>query len=198
VVGRLPSGEVLALVQVDLGQDPEPADGDVGVDWETRLMDYLERAGPGRATTVVAAGGTHVGALGIRHARSEAIIAYEAGRRRSGGGVIRFADLGLERVLARFPLSPVIEEFVGSMVAPLRSEPELLRTLATYLETGGNKVATASRLELHRSSLIYRLRKISLLLRTDVDDPVRQYELSLALRLDRQLDERRVTPPHDR
>jgi DNA-binding PucR family transcriptional regulator len=70
-------------------------------------------------------------------------------------------------------------------VGALDAEPELLETLETFLEHGGNKVATAAAIPLHRSSLAYRLEKISNRLGVDLDVPETRLELWIALRLRR-------------
>jgi DNA-binding PucR family transcriptional regulator len=61
---------------------------------------------------------------------------------------------------------------------------DLVRTLATYLEWGGNAVRAAESLFLHRNSLRYRLARIRALLGMDPDDQEARLSLSVALLLE--------------
>jgi DNA-binding PucR family transcriptional regulator len=60
---------------------------------------------------------------------------------------------------------------------------DLIRTLAVYLECGGNSVRAADRLFLHRNSLRYRLARIQALLGMDPDDPDSRLTLGVAVLL---------------
>ncbi|HWN33514.1 MAG TPA: helix-turn-helix domain-containing protein [Pseudonocardia sp.] len=62
------------------------------------------------------------------------------------------------------------------------SAPMLLRTLEAYLDLGGDAQATSARLNLHRSSLYYRLDRISRLLGSDLSDGLVRLDLHLALK----------------
>lgn len=65
-------------------------------------------------------------------------------------------------------------DFVIRMLGPLYQagdfNRELLITLRTYLETGAQLNETASRLFIHRNTLVYRLKRIEKLLRRDLQD----------------------------
>ncbi|MGW1680840.1 PucR family transcriptional regulator [Saccharopolyspora sp. NPDC002376] len=62
------------------------------------------------------------------------------------------------------------------------SAPMLLETLETFLDLGGDVQATAARLNLHRSSLYYRLDRISKLLGAELSNGLVRLELHLALK----------------
>lgn len=142
--------------------------------------------GGGLRGMLFGSGSARKGLEGVRRSRSEARIAYEVGRRMNKTGLVRFEDLSVERLLAQIPSTPLSHDYIDMTVGPLEEEPELMRTLEIFLEHGGNKVATASAIPLHRSSLEYRLEKISKLLDIDsLGDPERRLELWLALRLRR-------------
>lgn len=66
-------------------------------------------------------------------------------------------------------------------LAPLDT-PMLVETLETYLDLGGDVQATSARLTLHRSSLYYRLDRISRLLGRDLSDGLVRLDLHLALK----------------
>jgi len=63
------------------------------------------------------------------------------------------------------------------------SKMNLIDTLHTYLQTNGNAKASAEKLFLHRSSLLYRLEKIEELLTANLNDPEVRFNLMLAYRL---------------
>jgi len=60
---------------------------------------------------------------------------------------------------------------------------ELLRTAATFIDQGCRYQATAEVLEIHVSTLRYRLQRLHKLFNLDADDPESRFALSLALRL---------------
>lgn len=171
-------GRLQALVQTSLAGDP----------WGS-LMRCLEDRSvlrPG-LLPVLAVGAPGVGRDGVRRCRREALIAYQTAQRIGRHGVIRFGDLGVERLLSQIPMTPLTQGYVDSLLGGLVEEPELLHTLEVYLEHGGNKSATAAAMPLHRSSLLYRLGKISRAVGADLNDPERCNELWLALRLRRMI-----------
>lgn len=136
-------------------------------------------AGVGRAGT---------GLTGVRQSRSEALMAYSTAVATDRIGLVRFEDLGVERLLAQVAHEPTAADYVASALGPLEGDPKLLHTLEVYLQNGGNKVATAAALPLHRSSLMYRLGKLGELLEIDLNDAEACQELWLALRLRRILE----------
>ncbi|HEX3336791.1 MAG TPA: helix-turn-helix domain-containing protein [Jatrophihabitans sp.] len=61
--------------------------------------------------------------------------------------------------------------------------PELVATARTLLDLGGDVRAAASALHLHRTTLYYRLERISTLTGVDLRDESQRHDLDLALRL---------------
>ena len=59
---------------------------------------------------------------------------------------------------------------------------ELVRTLDAYLRRDGSLNELAESLMIHRSTLVYRLRRIRELLEVDIDDSALRLDLSLAAR----------------
>ena len=151
-----------------------------------RITELATRAGLSRL--LVGAGLPRRGLDGVRRSRSEALIAYQVGKRMSVAGLVHFDDFKVERLLAQIPPSRLSRDYIEMTIGPLGEEPELTRTLEVYLEHGGNKLATAAALPMHRSSLAYRLEKISQLIGVSLDDPEHRLELWLALRLKRIFD----------
>ncbi len=62
---------------------------------------------------------------------------------------------------------------------------ELLSTLEAFLDAGGQRSAAAEKLNIHRNSLAYRLRRIEEVLNLDPTHPAHQAELTIALRAHR-------------
>jgi DNA-binding PucR family transcriptional regulator len=59
---------------------------------------------------------------------------------------------------------------------------ELLVTLDVHLETGCSGSATATRLGVHRNTVLHRLRRIGEITSLDLDDPDVRFLVQLALR----------------
>ncbi len=81
---------------------------------------------------------------------------------------------------------PAKTAYYRDLLSPLRRydtehHGDLVRTLAAYLQNGGNSTQTANALYLHRNSLRYRLARIQALLGLDPDDPDARLALGIAL-----------------
>ena len=72
-----------------------------------------------------------------------------------------------------------------SSLRELRAEDgaDLFHTLEVYLDLGGSGVSAADALHIHRSTLNYRLGRITELTRADLGDPVQRVNLHTALKL---------------
>jgi PucR C-terminal helix-turn-helix domain/GGDEF-like domain len=116
------------------------------------------------------------------------------------GPVACWSQLGIYRVLSRL----TDKEIRGSTVHPglerLLDEPAyepLLQTLETYLDLAGSAHDTATRMNLHRASLYYRLQRIERLAGTDLKNGDERLSLHLALKLARLTGRyRSVAPAH--
>ncbi|WP_167354237.1 PucR family transcriptional regulator [Nocardia kruczakiae] len=100
--------------------------------------------------------------------------------RRNGypGGLYRFGDLAVERLLAR----PGIErDRLIAVIAPLVESSYLLDTLRAHLATGLSRPRTIELLHIHLNTLDYRLRRIERLTGLDARDPAQQFRLRAAL-----------------
>lgn len=63
------------------------------------------------------------------------------------------------------------------------NQADLFHTLETYLDAGGNGVSTAESLHIHRSTLNYRLQRITEICHADLSDPATRMNLQVALKL---------------
>lgn len=91
---------------------------------------------------------------------------------------------GLDTILAAS--SAVSQDAAKRALSPLASYDrehggDLCRTLATYLACGCNASRTATALYLHRSGLLYRLRRIESLLGVNLDTFEVRTALSIAV-----------------
>jgi purine catabolism regulator len=120
----------------------------------------------------------------VRQARD----AYAATSRSSTGDrLVRFDELGVERlliVLSQGPeLANYVEDELGVVLAhDAASGSPLLPTLRVLLESDGRKSEAASRLHVQRRTLYYRIERIEALLGTPLSDSETRYRLLLAVR----------------
>ncbi len=99
-----------------------------------------------------------------------------------------FGSLGFYRLLFHlYGLEDVrafYEETLGPLIAyDRRTDSELVETLEMYFACNGNLSQAAQQLHLHRNSLLYRLERISEVLRADLDDAETRLSLQVALRM---------------
>jgi DNA-binding PucR family transcriptional regulator len=101
--------------------------------------------------------------------------------------VTLFEDLGLYRLLANMTDLTMVEAFVHDWLGSLidydgQKGAELVATLTSYLQYGGNYEATAQALAVHRNTLKYRLQRIRDISGRDLGDPDTSFNLQLATR----------------
>ncbi len=75
---------------------------------------------------------------------------------------------------------------LGSILAHENAD-EFLETLDEYFAHNGNLSQTAEALFIHRNTLTYRLERIGLISRLDLDNPDTRLAVQLALRIHRML-----------
>lgn len=98
-----------------------------------------------------------------------------------------FDDLGVYQLLSEIPNLASVEALIRRWLAKLLDYDttkcaQLVDTLYTYLECGGNYDLTAKTLSLHRSTLRYRLNRIRDLSGHDLTNPDTRFNLQLASR----------------
>ncbi|MEU6997305.1 helix-turn-helix domain-containing protein [Nonomuraea sp. NPDC046570] len=99
-------------------------------------------------------------------------------------GVYRLTDVPLEYQLTR--PSEATAALAG-LLDPLLDNPDLLRTLKTYLDSGLDRRRTAERLHVHPNTVDYRLRRAVSLTGLDPMDPAQLQRIGAALAARRQL-----------
>ncbi len=136
----------------------------------------------------------------------EARMSVEAARVLPGmGEVVYWTRLGVHQLVVRLAAMgedmPVVHPGLWRLLGDQSALP-LLETLETYLDTAGNAQLTAELLNLHRTSLYYRLQRLERLAHTDLKDGVERLALHLSLKVARMtgdyLPRRETDPSPDR
>ncbi len=103
------------------------------------------------------------------------------------GDVVRWADLGVFRVLSQLPRSELMASAMDPRVEAVLAlgDAALVETLEVYLDLAGDAKATAERLHLHRATLYYRLEKTRRVAGIDMCNGYDRLSLHLGLKLAR-------------
>jgi sugar diacid utilization regulator len=182
LVGRDGAVVVLADTAGALGGDPP---------WERLRKAVVDEPGGGPCRVGVGATCERPADFPRSHREARAALRLQA---LSGGPdrAVAFDDLGVYRLFADAPQAAGVERFVREWLGPLvdydaENGSGLVDTLSSYLECGGNYDATARQLDVHRSTIKYRLRRIREIGRRDLANPDTQFHLQLATRARRTL-----------
>ena len=124
----------------------------------------------------------HVAWLEARHALNRA---YE---RRDEKWIVPFSDCALELMMNSLqpPLQPrhmIAPELTALMEYDARNDTQYFDTLRAFLLEERSIPRASERLIIHRTTLLYRLRKIENLLTLNLDDPWQRLRLMLSLRI---------------
>ncbi|MCS6871727.1 MAG: helix-turn-helix domain-containing protein [Anaerolineae bacterium] len=102
-----------------------------------------------------------------------------------------FADLGVYRLLSLLLETPELRSFyretLGELADESPSNGDFIQTLEVFFEEHGNLSQTASRLHVHRNTLLYRMERIAQLGGFDLDNPETRLAVHLALKIRRLL-----------
>ena len=123
----------------------------------------------------------------LSEAVAEAEIALSFGQAARDSRTVSYSELGIFRLFAPGGRWSQLENFVTETLGPLLAydaahDTDLVHTLDAYLRRDGSLNHLADTLMIHRSTLIYRLRRIRELLDVDIDDSSLRLDLSLAAR----------------
>ncbi|MER7506170.1 helix-turn-helix domain-containing protein [Nonomuraea pusilla] len=178
---------VLALLPLERGDDRDL----LGL---ARDLDGLASSMPGAGRVRVGAGPAVASPLLASASREEAELVVRVLRAEEarGRGERRYASaaevrpaLDVLRVLDA--VRPVLESGSGPVHDLVRTDlatgGELVRSIAAYLDAGGDVRVAARRLVLHPNTLRYRLRRARERFGVDLDDPDTRLLITLAVRL---------------
>jgi len=127
------------------------------------------------------------GLAGLQRSFREAAQALTIGLRRSGpGGLTRFADLGIYRLIfaaADLPeLAELRDEALAALIAyDARHAANLVGTLHAFLDANGGPKEAAAALGVHRNTVLYRLERIREVTGADLDAAETRLRLHLAV-----------------
>lgn len=129
-------------------------------------------------------GSLQSGEGGLARSLSEATDAAKIAISRSSTGyLVRVDSLGLEQLLLAWTGNDTFLPAAESLLAPLLTEaPELLDTLAAYLDHESGIQATADALGLHRNTVSQRVQRAQELVGADLTSPETRLALHLACR----------------
>nr|WP_209707133.1 helix-turn-helix domain-containing protein [Leucobacter exalbidus] len=129
-------------------------------------------------------GSMQSGEAGLTRTLSEAADAAKIALTRSSSGyLVRVDSLGLEQLLLAWTGNDTFLPAAESLLAPLLAEaPELLDTLAVFLDHESGIQATATALGLHRNTVALRVHRAQELIGADLTSPDTRLALHLACR----------------
>jgi DNA-binding PucR family transcriptional regulator len=138
---------------------------------------------------VVGVGSTAPRLEGIKESYEQArLAALVANQLPSAGPVANWDELGVYRALVQLSKDEIGSAPIHSGLNRLldgESTAPLVETLETYLDSAGNAQKTAELLFLHRTTLYYRLKRISELTGANLQDGNDRLALHLGLKLAR-------------
>ncbi|PPA69380.1 PucR family transcriptional regulator [Jeotgalibacillus proteolyticus] len=133
-------------------------------------------------------GGCHEGFIGLKESCENAVTALAIGRRKKGKGYkMLYENTRVERVLLTLAQNEEMKEVIMSTIQPLikydeQRNMDLIGTFSAYNQYNGNVSQTARSLNLHRQSLLYRLRKIESLTGLSLIEPDDLFLLDLSVK----------------
>ncbi|MAG37752.1 MAG: hypothetical protein CL878_16065 [Dehalococcoidia bacterium] len=191
---RADSERVVALLALQVAPDTSRRGANAAVGKALRDV-HAAAVASGVGTVTSGAGETHSRLAEAAAAIEEAAQAAQlAGILYGPGQHASLADLGLYRLLCHLRSNDELRAFfsqtLGSLVAyDRRTGGDLLATLEAYFASRANLSETARRLNLHRNSLLYRVRRIEEVGQVDLQDPEALLALQVALKARHLLDD---------
>jgi hypothetical protein len=140
------------------------------------------------ASVVVGVGGHRNQLADAAESYRESRMAADAAMALPGmADVVYWSELGVNQIvvkLASLGDPPVLHAGLHALLDSPEAQP-MIETLETYLDVAGNAQLTAERLNLHRTSLYYRLQRVEQLAKTDLKDGLERLALHLAIKVAR-------------
>ncbi len=102
--------------------------------------------------------------------------------------VIHYDDLGIFRLLCMEHQENEIKKFCHETVMPLleydkNKDGELVKTLRTYFECGGNLKQVCKKMYIHYNTILYRIQKIQQITNMDLSDSNSRLNLEISLKI---------------
>ncbi|QTD40900.1 PucR family transcriptional regulator [Sporosarcina sp. Te-1] len=165
---------------------------ETGTDTANQFLDLVERRLSHLLPDVVFSWGIgrrKDGVWEFANSFRKAKAALDMGRNQMGiGRRTYFDETQMNRMLLNLAITKEVQQITSSIVAPLVEYDEqkgmdLIHTFTVYRNHYGNVSQTARKLNLHRQSLLYRLRKIETLTGRSLADPDHSFLLELSIRV---------------
>ena len=177
IVGQY-AGQLTLIVQEQ--EDPE------------QLIEAIRSNTSRQGKAKIAISGLHTSAKQVRRAYTECRETLDIARKlKQDGPNFYYHDLGyLHALYHAGPAALEGNTHVPALEALLEeNHADLFNTLEAYLDSGGNGVSTADTLHIHRSTLNYRLQRISQICGVDLSQPTVRLDLQIALKLMRMFED---------
>ncbi|MGR6973160.1 PucR family transcriptional regulator [Streptomyces cynarae] len=175
------------LLQV---RDRPPGPDELG-EQSRRIIEALGTFLDASAAPVVGVGGRQARLADAWTSYEQALVAVRAARRLPARkGVGDWEELGEFAVLLQLPEHALNESLIPKPLRTLteaNDDPRLRDTLLCFLENAGSIPKTAEALQLHRTSLYYRLRQIQQITGLDLDNGADRLILHMGLRIEELL-----------
>ena len=165
-----------------------PADKDI----DELAQALIERLEGDFGEVAIGISSAMTGAESVRAAHQQCNDVLDIGQRiQAELRIHRFDDLGYIHMLYHAGPASLSQNPLVSIVRQLLKEKQadLFNTLETYLDAGGNSVQTAESLDIHRSTLNYRLARIKDICDVDLSSANTRLNLQIALKLMRLFDD---------
>jgi PucR family transcriptional regulator, purine catabolism regulatory protein len=161
-----------------------------GEDMNRLAADIHKATNGGRLRVGVSAAHSGAENVALAHGQCREVLNI-TGRLGQETPTVYFDDLGYLHALYQAGPGALAGNAHVPALRILRREQQadLFHTLETYLDTGANGVSTAEMLHVHRSTLSYRLQRVSEICAVDLSDPAARLNLQVALKLLRLFDE---------
>ncbi|AQQ52402.1 PucR family transcriptional regulator [Planococcus lenghuensis] len=173
---------LLIFLEVSPGTESENA---------VNFLDFIDRRLKHLLPEVIISwgiGNRHPGLAGFAASYDDAEAALLIGSRKKGRGQrTHYEETRIDRILLKLAQSSDMQEVILSAIEPIvrydqQRNMDLIGTFTTYNQYNGNVSQTARMLNLHRQSLLYRLRKIEALTDLSLIDPDDLFLLDLSIR----------------
>ncbi|MFD1705382.1 PucR family transcriptional regulator [Siminovitchia sediminis] len=129
------------------------------------------------------------GVMAFYKSYQKAASALEVGRKQKGiGKRYHFDNTKISRLILTLSKNEEVQEITMSTISPLieydrKREMDLIHTFIVYNENSGNVSQSARVLNLHRQSLLYRLRKIESLTNLSLTNPDDVFLLDFSIKI---------------
>jgi sugar diacid utilization regulator len=131
----------------------------------------------------------------IRRSYQEAEKALKAAKAEgSTDANVFYSDIGAYKLLTEIENRELLKRYYLDTLGKLeqydlQSHSNYMEILYTFLQEDGSYIQTASRLFMHRNTLLYKINKIHEILKVDLSDPKTRFEINLGFMVKKILNE---------